>query len=229
MKIMELVLQGNTPTGLFINKYNLVNNTLSEVTNAALNVIEQAGYSSGAPTAPVANSMLDRYLELAPQGFEFTQFYCRDIYNVNDFAQVNVAGAGWQGARAGITEPAFLTAKIKSTRTRQDIKAGFKALPYMLDADLQNAAGVLNAPYLALMTALTTTMTNGLSPFVGIATAFFGWAIVGKEQYVTPSGKTAYKYYDTVVEQAEHLAWPVTWTTVERATTQNTRKFGRGR
>lgn len=230
MKIMELVMQGQTGgTGLWINKFNLVNTTLSESSNAALNIIESLGYASGTPTAPVANSVFDRYCAIAGTGWEFTQFYCRDIFNVNDFAQVSVSGAGWQGKRSGVKEAAFVTAKLKSSRVRQDIKAGYKALPTMLDSDLTDVTGALVPAYITLMQSLVTTMSNGTSPFVGITQAFFGWAIVGKEEYTTPRGKKAYKYYADPEEQAQHLAFPVSWFPVERATTQVTRKFGRGR
>ena len=230
MKLMELVLQAQTSTGLWINKYNLLNNSLSEATNGALNIIESLGYDSGAATAPVANSVFDRYLEMAPGNFEFTQFYCRDIYNVNDFAQVNVSGVGWQGTRGtSAMEPSFVASKIKSTRTRQDIKAGYKALPPMMEADITSSTGTLTGSYITLMTSLCTALSNGTSPFVGITQTFFGWTIVGKEEYTTPSGKKAYRYYEDPVEQAAHLAGPVTWAPIERATTQNTRKFGRGR
>lgn len=230
MKLMELVLQANTPTGLWINKYNLLNNSLSESTNAALNVIESLGYDSGTPTTVVANSVLDRYLEMTFTAFEFTQFYCRDIYNVNDFAQVSVSGTGWQGTRAASAyEAPFVAAKIKSTRTRQDIKAGYKALPPMIDGDMTSATGALATTYITLMTALCTALSNGTSPFVGVTQAFFGWCIVGKEEYTTPSGKKAYRYYEDPAVQATHLTGPVTWAPIERATSQNTRKFGRGR
>lgn len=228
-KMMELVLQAVGPTGLWINKYNLINTTLSESSTAALNIIESLGYSSGAPTGPVANSVFARYIAMAGTGWEFTQFYCRDLYNVNDFAQVSVSGAGWQGARSGNKEAAFVTAKLKSSRVRQDIKAGYKALPLMLDTDIISPAGALESSYITLMTTLCSTLSNGTSPFVGITQAFFAWAIFGKEEYTTPRGKKAYKYYADPVEQAEHVAYPVTWFPVERATTQSTRKFGRGR
>lgn len=229
MKLMELIIQGASPTGLFINKYNLLNNSLSEATNAALNVIEAAGYNSAAPTTPVASSILDTYRGMANTGFTITQLYCRDVYNVNDFAQVVVSGSGWDGNRAGTAEPSFLAAKIKSARTRQDIKAGYKALPPMVDTDVVGATGTLSAGYITLMTTLCSRLGNGLSPFVGITQAFFGWCIVGKEEYTTPKGNKAYRYYADPVEQAAHLTGPVTWSPVERATTQNSRKFGKGR
>lgn len=230
MKIMELVMRAEGSTGMIMNKWNLVNTTLSEVSNASLNIIESLGYSSGAPTAPVANSVFDRWLELTYPSVELREFYCRDIYNVNDFAQVTVSGSGWAGSRALTTADAnFVCAKIKSSRTRQDIKAGYKALPPMLDPDMVNNQGQLASGYITLMTAFCTALANGTSPFVGITQAFFGWAIVGKEEYTTPRGKRAYRYYEDPAVQAEHLAFPVTWAPVERATTQNSRKFGKGR
>jgi hypothetical protein len=229
MKLMEFIIQGVSPTGMFINKYNLLNTSLSEVTNASMNIIEAAGYDPGAPTAPVGSSILDTYRGIANNTFAITQLYCRDVYNVNDFAQVVVSGSGWEGNRGGTNEPSFVAAKIKSSRTRQDIKAGFKALPPMIETDVTGATGSLSGAYITLLNTLCTRLGDGLSPFVGITQAFFGWVIVGKEEYTTPSGKRAYRYYQDPVEQAEHLAGPVTWSPVERATTQNSRKFGKGR
>lgn len=230
MKIMEFVLRAEGPTGMIMNEFNLVNTSLSEVTNASLNIIESLGYAPGTPATPVANSVFDRWLELTYPNVEIREFYCRDIYNVNDFAQVTVSGVGWQGSRAtGNAEPAFMAAKLKSTRTRQDIKAGYKALPPMLDVDVVNSTGAIAASYITLMTTLCTALGNGTSPFVGVTQAYFAWAIVGKQKYTTPSGKTAYRYYPTMAEQAENMAYPVSWAPVERATTQDSRKFGKGR
>jgi hypothetical protein len=214
---------------MWINEFNLLNNSLSEATNASLNIIESLGYNSGAPTAPVASSVLDTYRGISNTGVAITQLYCRDVYNVNDFAQVTVSGSGWDGNRAGTPAPSFQATKIKSTRTRQDIKSGFKALPPGLLADVTTATGTLSSAYITLMQTLCTRLSNGTSPFVGPIQAFFGWAIVGKEKYTTPSGRTAYRYYQDPVVQAEHIATPVTWAPVERATTQTTRKLGRGR
>lgn len=229
-KLMELVLQGNTPTGMFINKYNLYNTSLGSGVGAALNVIESLGYQSGTPGTPAAGSVLQAYLALTFSGFEFSQFYCRDIYDVNDFVQVNVTGNGWQGTRTvGTMEYAAYASKIKSTRTRQDIKAGFKALPPFGESDLVSSVGTLTVGYIALVQTLCTRLADKTAPFVGPIQHDFFWTIASKEEYTTPSGKKAYRYYETLPEQQAHLAFPVTWSPVERATTQGTRKFGRGR
>lgn len=229
MKLMELIIQGEQSTGMFINKYNLLNNSLSTATNASLNIIEALGWDSGVPAAPVANSVFARYLAAASSDFRLTTVYCRDVYSVTDFAQVNLPTTGWAGTRAGLAEPNFVVAKLRSSRTRQDIKAGYKALPALIDTDISSAVGTLNGAYVTLAAALATALSDGVSPFVGPLQAFFGWAIVQKEEYETPSGKKAYRYYADPVEQADHIASPVTWTVQPRSTTQNTRKYGRGR
>lgn len=228
-KLMEVVLQGVTPTGMYINKFNVYNNSLSASTIASLPVLETLGYVPTTPTASKAGSILEAFQLLTPNTFEWTQLYCRDIYNVADFAQVNVSGSGWAGKRAGPAEYSAFVAKLKSTRTRQDIKAGFKALPPILRDDSQTAVGSLSTAAIALMTDICTKMDDGLDVYIGVGFNFFGWTIAQKEKYVTDSGKTAYRYYSTLEEQAERLATPVKWVPVERVSTQNSRKFGKGR
>lgn len=229
MKMMELTIYGRGATGLFVNRYNCYNTTLSEVTNASQNLLEQLGYNPAAPTTPVTASILAAYMALSPVGFTLTQLYCRDIYNVNDFTQINLSGSGWDGARTGADMVAFGSPKLRSTRNRQDIKSGTKALIYPKQADVSTAAGSLSAGYITLMTTLCTRLSDGMSPFVGVTTAFFGWSIFQKEEYTTPRGKRAYRYYLDPVEQAAHITAPVRWNPVEIMGSQDSRKFGKGR
>jgi hypothetical protein len=229
MKMMELTIYGRGETGLFVNRFNCYNTTLSEVTNASQNLIEQLGYAPGAPTAPVASSILAAYMALAPIAFSLTQLYCRDIYNVNDFTQVQLSGSGWDGARSGVNAVGFTSAKLRSTRNRQDIKSGTKAMIYPKSADVLSPAGDLSPAYIALLATLCIRLGNGMSPFVGVTTAFFGWSIFQKVEYTTPRGKRAYKYYPDPVDQAAHITAPVTWNVVERIGSQESRKFGKGR
>lgn len=228
-KLMEVILQGTTPTGMYLNKFNVYNNSLSGTTIASLPILETLGYDPSAPTAVKVGSILEAFQLMTPATFEWTQFYARDIYNVNDFAQINVSGAGWQGKRSGTAEYSAFVAKLKSTRTRQDIKAGFKALPPILTNDTGMGTGALTSTVINMMTTICTRMDDGLDVYIGVGFNFFGWTIAQKEKYTTDSGKTAYRYYTTLEAQAERLATPVKWVPIERVSTQNSRKFGKGR
>lgn len=228
-KLMEIILQGVTPTGMYLNKFNVYNNSLSGTTIASLPILETLGYDPSAPTAVKVGSILEAFQLMTPSTFEWTQFYARDIYNVNDFAQINVSGAGWQGKRAGTAEYSAFVAKLKSTRTRQDIKAGFKALPPILTNDTGTGTGALTSTVINMMTTICTRMDDGLDVYIGVGFNFFGWTIAQKEKYETESGKTAYRYFPTLEAQAERLATPVKWVPIERVSTQNSRKFGKGR
>lgn len=228
-KLMEIVLQGITPTGMYLNKFNVYNNSLSGTTVASLPILETLGYDPSAPTASKVGSILEGFQLMTPNTFEWSQLYCRDIYNVGDFAQINVSGSGWQGKRAGTPEYSAFVGKLKSTRTRQDIKAGFKALPPLIQADVVNGAGALSGTVIGMMNTICNRLDDGLDVYIGVGFNFFGWTIAQKEKYTTDSGKTAYRYYDTLEAQAEKLATPVKWVPIERASTQNSRKFGKGR
>jgi hypothetical protein len=52
--------------------------------------------------------------------------------------------------------------------------------------------------------------------------------IVGKQQYTTPSGNTAYRYYPTLTEQNLHLASNPVWEPYTTVRTQTSRQYGRG-
>lgn len=229
-KLMEVVIQANQPTGLYINKFNLFGESRNEGLIDSLPILETLGFQPSTPTTVRAGSILQGLLNLTQPAFEITQLYCRDVYNVLDFAQISLSGAGWQGTRTtGNSQACWDVAKLKSTRNRQDIGAGFKALPYMLDTDTVSAIGTLEASYITLMNALCTRLDDGID-VGGVGLAFFyGWTIVKKEQYTTPRGKKAYRYYADKAVQFDNLATGVRWTPVERLTTQNSRKFGKGR
>lgn len=228
-KLVELTIEGRLPTGQFINKYNLFGPSTSGSELACLPILETIGYDPAAPTAPKVGSILEQYTLIAHNTAELTRFYCRDIYNVNDFSQVNVAGAGWQGKRGTTPTTAWETPKLISSRKRQDIQAGFKALFPPLDSDVADSFGQLGSSYLGLAQTLCNRLGDGLQVFINIVSHGFGWAIVSKEAYTTPRGKRAYRYYEDPAAQFAKISNQVRWFPVERVTTQNTRKPNRGR
>lgn len=59
-------------------------------------------------------------------------------------------------------------------------------------------------------------------------TLTFTPCIAQKEEYTTPRGKKAYKYYPTEVAQAAHLASGIAWSYYPQTRTQGSRQYGRG-
>lgn len=228
-KLVELTIEGRVPTGQYINKYNLFSEATGGNDLACLPILETIGYDPGNPGTPKSGSILEQYTLIAQNNCDIRRLYCRDIYNVNDFAQVNLQGAGWQGKRTGVQTVAWETPKLVSTRKRQDIQAGYKALFPPVDGDVIDSFGQIGPGYLALAQTLCTRLGDGLQVFINIVSRGFGWAIVSKEAYTTPRGKRAYRYYDDPAEQFQHIANQVRWAPVEQVTTQNTRKPNRGR
>lgn len=158
----------------------------------------------------------ERIIARAPSDYDVTDFY-EFVFNPPEAG--NVTG--------GDAAPPFEAYGFVSNRVRTDIKPGSKRIAGV-DDNLVNNGGVLNATALANVTALADAMSAQLEYDTGSGVVTFDNCIVSKERYPTTGGRFAYRYYETLAEQLEHIARGVSWTAKPNSTTQNSRKYGRG-
>lgn len=115
----------------------------------------------------------------------------------------------------------------RTNRVRLDIDRGTKRFPGVPEAYTETG-GIIASGSLGYYTDVADLMTAPLVYNDEGAALSFAPCIVSKESYVTPSGKTAYKYYDTLVEQMEHVATSIIWQPYTNVRSQTSRQYGRG-
>jgi hypothetical protein len=86
----------------------------------------------------------------------------------------------------------------------------------------------MSAAALAQMAQLVTQMNAALTYDDEGNTLTFTPCISQKEEYTTPSGKKAYRYFSTELLQAPHNAVGIRWEAYTTQRTQNSRQYGKG-
>lgn len=230
--LLEGTITGVQGSQLYMNKFNWYNSGDTSLfpNDMALRAAVTLGYVVADPTAPEANSFLEKLRDLFALGFGLRQLYFRDVYNINDFFVTPLTGTGWEGALTLVTiGPSFEAVGATSSRTRSDIKAGHKSLPSVPETSKAGYDGLIAPGEVEIYQDVMDSLDDGLDIGVGVGFEFFGNAIVSKQKYTTPSGKDAYRYYADPEVQFTHIASPVTWTVQNYLTTRVSRKRGRGR
>lgn len=147
-------------------------------------------------------------------------------YAVEDFYErpfVTPYAGGNSGEGLGPTD----SLGFRTNRVRLDIDRGTKRFPGLAEAST-NGGGILTSAQLAGAEVIAEAMSAILTYDDEGNTVSFAPCVVSKEAYETPSGKTAYKYYDTLAEQMEHVAVGIQWQPYTEVRTQTSRQYGRG-
>jgi hypothetical protein len=96
------------------------------------------------------------------------------------------------------------------------------------EADV-DALGVINSGGAAKWNDVGNDMQNvTIVPLTPTGTFTFTPYVFGTVKYTTPSGKDAYKYYPTEVEQLDHIAKINQFNLKPQVRTQVSRQYGRG-
>jgi len=137
--------------------------------------------------------------------------------------------AGTNGGNAGsdAASPA-LAYGFRTNRTRTDIRRATKRFVGVLEGGM-NDGGVLDSATITAVEELADLMSETLSYTAGGNSLTFAPIVVQKEKYVVSgSGKDAYRYYDTISEQMDHIMQGIVWTPYDTVRTQTSRQYGHG-
>jgi len=115
----------------------------------------------------------------------------------------------------------------RTNRVRLDIDRGTKRFAGVPETAV-SSGGVIGGAFLAELVLTANAMSAVLSYDDEGNTITFSPCVVSKDEYVTPSGKRAYRYYPTLAEQMEHVALGITWQPYDTVRTQTSRQYGRG-
>jgi len=156
----------------------------------------------------------------------FTEVQIKSIYSVTDFYTLPLP-AGDSGAQAGIPSPAFVCYSLQTNRVRSDVRRGNRRLVGCNEESLDNFGEII-AGQNTILTQTALSMSAVLTYDDEGNTLSFTPLIISKEKYVAPSGQDAYRYYSTLELQTDHMAVGIAWTPKLYASTQVSRKRGRG-
>jgi len=161
-------------------------------------------------------------------GLYFNDFALNSLQALNIFTgdvledNTLVPATGSRGANAAPTPP-FVAGMILLVRENNRVRHGRKFFICPSENDLgQNA---FLAAWTTLLQAAANTMDQNLFPG---GTDEFAPVIVGRVKYVTPQGKNAYRLPESQVEMDDNWSVVSDARAIDRPTTMNSRKVGRG-
>lgn len=232
-KFFEVTVLGQKNGQLVVNRLNFTSNNETVETANAVGLLTAIGYLASDPAVPDENSVLDAMLQAQTTGYQIDEIVVRNLWSVTDFITQPVSGAGWQGAiavGAGDGLQTFIAAKLRTNRVRTDIRRGTLSLTGGTEEQTEGA-DVWTAGYLALLNGVAVALNLGPTYTSGGASTQFLPSVFKKERYVVPDSdpvRFAYRYYTDFALFQANIASPVTWSAVERITSQVSRKIGRG-
>lgn len=187
-------------------------------------VVAALGFITGIP--PDVGNVFTAWKATVNTALEITEVQAKAVYSPTDFYTLPLA-ANNTGTVTGFVEPSFEAYGIQTNRVRSDIRRGNRRLSGV-GAETVGGFGVIDSGHLTILQSLCDEFSNILTYDDEGNTISFTPVVVSKEKYTTPSGKEAYQYYSTELDQAMHLATGVAWIPKNVVTTQNSRKRGRG-
>lgn len=233
MAFYEVTLIGQRNGQMVLNRLNFSSSNPGAANSTAPNLLEALGYQPGTPGTPKPSSFLSSLMDASTSGYQLDELSARNLFSVTDFITQPLSGAGWTGTivvAAGDATPTFVAAKLRTNRVRTDIRRGTLALTGGTEEQIEGLDN-WNAAYLALLQNVANWLNVPPSHTAGATTVNFYPSVFGKERYAVPDSnpvRYAYRYWQDPVVFQDHVASPVTWSPVERVSSQVSRKIGRG-
>ena len=235
-KLFEVIVQGTLAGQQTIWKSNWMSQGVGADDAIALDVLVAMGYDGGAPAAPEVASVLAGFQGCNRLDSQITSLFARNVYNDEDIMDVPLSTA-WAGLRGGATYmPPFVAPKVRSGRTRLDVRRGFVSLWGISEDQVVND-DVLVPAYIAFMQSFCNYLAGGISGGAGLGSITYLNVIAGKERYMVPGSGTdpetnparwAYRYYADEAEQLTKLMIDPPWAPVNVVSSQISRKRGKG-
>lgn len=232
-KFFEVTILGQKSSQLVVNRANFVSNNETPETAHSLGLLQALGYDPEGGDHPLSTSFLTRFLNAQTTLYQIDEIIVRNLWSTTDFITQPVSGVDWQGTiavGAGDGLQNFVAAKLRTNRVRTDIRRGTMSLTGGTEEQTEGA-DVWTSAYLALLSQVAAALNAGPTYTSGGASTQFLPAVFGKERYVVPDSdpvRYAYRYYTDFALFQANVASPVTWSAVERTSSQVSRKIGRG-
>jgi len=227
MPLYEVVLEQRYANQQSINRWNYLGSGTPAAVVPSFALLSALGFL-GLATTLTDGTVGGELQTLQNQGVVFVQATCRAIYIDDDF-YANPFLANTVGAtntfETGLSP--LVAYGFRSNRVKQSIGRGYKRF-IGADETRQDSGGALNAGANAQALLLATAMSDVLTYDDEGNTITFVPIVVQKQEYTTPSGKLAYRYYSTEATQESHIAAGVLWEAYPEVRSQVSRQYGRG-
>lgn len=229
----EVTIIGSKSAQQIINRLNFTSSNEDPLTSTSLGLLQAMGFDPLDPSAPVAGKMLDTFLAAQTANYEIQEITVRNLFSVFDFITQPVTGIGWQGqivVGAGDGLQTFVAAKLRTNRIRTDVRRGTLSITGGTEEQTEGL-DLWTSAYLGLLTDLAAAINTGVIFTSGASSTTFQPSVFGKERYEVPDSdpvRYAYRYYKVLADFQAHAAVGVTWSPVERVSSQVSRKIGRG-
>lgn len=159
-----------------------------------------------------------------PSTLFYTRFQARELFPGFDFRDTNYSD-NYPGAAGGAACPPYTAYKLVSPRKVGNIRAGWKRFSPVMEAGQEN--GIITTGYMSLLDALAGTL-NVFIPVKdagGVTHSQLEPIIIKRIKETDAEGNVSYRL---PANDAETVYVQATYTAQNEATTQNSRKIGRG-
>lgn len=223
MAIYELVLRQDYYGQQTVNRWNYILTGTPAAVTGAFALIDAVG-----AIELETDRLIGLIQALQNTAVNFVDIEARNIFSATDFYTrpfaVDVNGL----FATGQTTSPVNAFGFRTNRVRTDVRRGTKRFVGMTDTQ-EEAGGVMNAGIQTQMQGIADKMSDAITYDDEGNTLTFTPCVCGKEEYTTPSGRKAYRYYGTEAEQLAHTASGVLWEAYTTVRTQTSRQYGRGR
>lgn len=231
MPLHEVVVRGSYSGQECINRYTYRSSGTPASVTLSFGLVAAMGYVQGAAAISfAADSLAQDLREAIHPEFTYVDILSKNVYDPTDF-YTTAFNSGTVGGdnNAGESGSPAIAYGFRSSRSRLDIRRGFKRYVGVSEERINNGGNI--GPM--FMTDVLDVVAGRLGDTITYDdegnTLQYEPVIVSKEKYTTPSGNSAYRYYETEAEQLENVANAGVWQPYSQVRTQVSRQYGRGR
>lgn len=228
MPLYEITLEQSYFGQQVINRWNYQASTPPEGVSGAFKALVGMGFTPDTDIDPFDPATIAGQLQALQAGnVVFVQAIAKNLYSNTDFFTYAFPPDthGLNVATTGLSPT--VAAGFNSDRTRSDIRRAQKRFVGVAEGDV-GEGGVFSSGAATNWQALGDTMADINVVPSGVSAMTFTPYVFGREKYVAPSGKDAYRYYGTEAEQLDHIAIITAFAFKPQTRTQATRQYGRG-
>lgn len=232
-RYFEVTIIGQKSGQQVINRLNFTSNNDEPLTANSVGLLAALGYDATEPSNIAGTSVFGRLLAAQTTQYQIDEIIVRNLHSATDFITQPVSGVDWQGSiavAAGDGLQTFIASKLRTNRIRTDVRRGTLSLTGGTEEQTEGN-DVWNSAYFALLQNVAGALNQPPTVTISGATTTFLPSVFGKERYPVPNSnpvRYAYRYWQDFTFFQANAAVGVTWSAVERVTSQVSRKIGRG-
>ena len=227
MSILTVTLRASLAGQQHINKWAYVSSGTPATVTPSFALVHSMGFVPAVGVYP-ADKLFAAIRALVAPSLVFGEVEAKNLYDPVDF-YVLPFGAGVAGTNASSQRMSpTISYGWRTNRVRTDIRRATKRIGGVVE-DYVGEDGFLGGGALAACDAIAALMSAVLTYDDEGNTISFSPAVLSFTEETDEEGKVRRVKYPTEVEQLQHTATGVLWSTYTSVRTQVSRQYGRGR